>query len=288
MTAGPGWYEADRPGMLRWWDGTQWTAHEAPMPEERHPEPAAADAVGPRPGWYRVRPDVVRWWDGRVWTASRIRNDRVGIDGAATESPAFAWAMGGVFVALAALQTTFAVTAGVQPFTAVSSVVLAALFLAMAAQTTLVRREPAPRGEPIDPDAVRPLPGTVEASGAGWYPVSRTASRWWTGSRWTGYLLTRWGVRPTFHAERALATQRIVVLLLAIVAVGAVVAGIVMLGFAARGSDPGSVVGGWVLIAGGVAFGVLVAALVVAFRSQTRVLLIPSEPPSAPMGSTRG
>jgi membrane protease YdiL (CAAX protease family) len=54
----PGWYlDPVGPGMLRWWDGGQWTGHAAPLPR-------------PAPAWY---PDpggmtALRWFDGMQWT----------------------------------------------------------------------------------------------------------------------------------------------------------------------------------------------------------------------------
>ncbi|MCD9154634.1 DUF2510 domain-containing protein [Aeromicrobium duanguangcaii] len=49
----PGWYD-DGHGQLRWWDGSQWTQHTAPLaqqapPQQQAPQPAAQPAQAPRP-----------------------------------------------------------------------------------------------------------------------------------------------------------------------------------------------------------------------------------------------
>ncbi len=98
MNAAPGWYEAETPGRVRWWDGTQWTAHEAPAGPFATPQPAALPPAGPQPGWYPTKPGELRWWDGRIWTGSRVREGRAGIDWATLEQPVFGWVAGGMFL----------------------------------------------------------------------------------------------------------------------------------------------------------------------------------------------
>lgn len=68
--------DAKVPGRLRWWDGTQWTAHVV------EPIPAAVVTVAssasdaatsrlPAQGWFPdpESRDRLRWWDGAEWTA---------------------------------------------------------------------------------------------------------------------------------------------------------------------------------------------------------------------------
>ena len=45
----PGWYEdpVQKGTLLRWWDGTQWTVHTAPMVQA--PAPAPAQLALPAP-----------------------------------------------------------------------------------------------------------------------------------------------------------------------------------------------------------------------------------------------
>lgn len=282
MNAAPGWYDAGTPGRVRWWDGTQWTAHEAPVavavplagPPQSVVEPPHP---GPPPGWYPTTADELRWWDGTVWTGSRVRDGKAGIDWATLEQPVFGWIAGGLslfagFCFLLSGVLTRNLTALPLLFVALS-----ALWLAMAAQSTRVRRLPKPVGDPVAPEQVRPLPGEVEGPGAGWYPISRTAHRWWTGRRWGAYLSSRFGVRPTLHAEQSMRTLRVVVMVVGAVTAIAVVVGIVLIVIAV---GPVQVAIGVLVTVCAVLFGVAVAVIWLVSRAQTRLLLLPTDPPA--------
>lgn len=302
--ARPGWYDAGMPGRVRWWDGAQWTAHEAPVPAsgaqpaappstaaqpaDAHPVAAqvatAQTAAAPQeqavaqPGWYPTRAGELRWWDGRVWTGSRVRDGRPGIDWATIEQPTLPWVAGTIFLALAAMQTVSGIAFGGVSIMPVLWLVLSGLWFAMAIQTTLVRRIPAPTGTPEAPAVVRPLPGEADGPGAGWYAISRQAGRWWTGTRWADYVTSRFGVRPTFHAAQALLTLRIVAFAIAALAVFVLVAGIVVL--AVAGGETVRTAIGWVLVIGAVVFAGLTALVLAMARTQTRLLLLPTDPPA--------
>lgn len=50
MNAQPNWYpDPQNPYQLRWWDGTQWTAHTAPKPVPQAPAPAGYVIADKRP-----------------------------------------------------------------------------------------------------------------------------------------------------------------------------------------------------------------------------------------------
>jgi hypothetical protein len=46
-----GWYPAGSPSLLRWWDGTQWTAHTQPTQAPAQTQPTQTPAVHTRPPW---------------------------------------------------------------------------------------------------------------------------------------------------------------------------------------------------------------------------------------------
>lgn len=272
MSAAPGWYDAGTPGRLRWWDGIQWTEHESVV------QPGQATPV---PGWYQTKSGIVRWWDGRFWTGMRFRRGAPSIDWAATEQPGLAWALGVFLLFLAALQFGLGALTRSFSINGISTLLLAVLWIAMAAQTAAVRRIPSPSGEPLITDIVRPLPGEQEGPGSGWYPVARNDThRWWTGQRWAQYTNSRFGIRPSFHGER---TYRRYLVLIAVIGALGLIAAILGPVFLTLGSgvNPSTLltVLGISLLAGGILFLILGAFMLAMRKFQRALLLLPTEPP---------
>lgn len=279
MSATPGWYDAGTPGRVRWWDGTQWTAHETDSSTTAPMMPAHTPA-GPPPGWYTVTPESARWWDGKKWTGLRTKNGTPGTDWANAEQASVAWALGAVFLSLGSVQFLLGRISTGLPFAGIPMFLLAALWIAIAIQTTVVQRIPAPTTAPLTLDVFRPLPGEQEGPGAGWYPLAPAASRWWTGTRWSQYTNSKVGIRPTFHGPRAMTTLRWTTLGILALAALAVIAGVVIIILGTR--DPTDYVLpviGWGSVAGGVLFAALGAAVYAITRYQMRLVLLPSEPP---------
>lgn len=96
--------------------------------------------------------------------------------------------------------------------------------------------------------------------------------------RWADYATSRFGVRPTFHASQALTTLRILAWALAVLTTLVLIGGVVML-VVADGDTLQRVVG-WMVVGGAVLFAALSAAVLVAARAQTRLLLLPGDPPA--------
>lgn len=283
MSAAPGWYNAGTPGRVRWWDGAQWTTHEADAPAAAPAQTPASTvaSTGPVPGWYVTPAGPARWWDGRKWTAMRTKSDcSHGTDWASTEQVGLAWTLGAVFVALGSVQFTLGILSPTVSFAGFPMLLLAALWFGIAIQTSAVLRIPAPTAAPLTLDVFRPLPGEQEGAGAGWYPISGSASRWWTGARWSQYTLTKFGIRPTFHAPQARAALRWVGIGVFALAAIALIIGVFFIVVGANNpSDYSSSVIGWVTAVGGVLFGGLGAVVFAMTRYQTRLLFPPSEPP---------
>ncbi|AJT42189.1 DUF2510 domain-containing protein [Psychromicrobium lacuslunae] len=272
MSAAPGWYDAGTPGRLRWWDGTQWTEHESV---------AQSGPATPVPGWYQTRNGSVRWWDGHFWTGMRFRKGVPGTDWAAIEQPSLAWGLGVFFLFLAAAQFGLGALTRSFSINGLTTFLLAVLWLAMAAQTTAVRRTPSPTGEPLVADLVRPLPGEQEAPGSGWYPVARNDThRWWTGQRWAQYTSNRFGIRPSFHGRQAYRRYLVVIAVIGAIALISAILGLVFLSLGSSAEPRGlSTVLGISLLAGGVLFLILSSVLLAMRKNQRNVLLLPPAPP---------
>lgn len=268
MSTPQGWYDAGTPGRQRWWDGAQWTAQERDTP-----------LTSPSMGWYPVPGATdVRWWDGVMWTPYRVRAGKPRPDALAVEPPVVGLTLGIVFLVLALLQLTAALISRNPGNFAVPVFLMAVavIWIAGAAHSFTVRKRPVPQSAPVVDASVGPLPGEVDGPDAGWYPMTRQASRWWTGSRWTWYLGTRFGVRPGHAGPRGYLASMIVGWCVAAIAViGAVVAvvGIVM--------EQSTVT--VFLIAFGVVFALLMGGLsafiLLLTRSRRNAMLLPTTPP---------
>lgn len=308
MNAQPGWYDAGVPGRERWWDGTQWSAHERPTPTAfpaappapatpqtfAAPQPAPVQVAtaygaptGPAPGWYAMPgADEVRWWEGRWWTMFRIRAGRPGNDAFGAEQPSIALGLGVVFLVLGGAQFALSVRTG-SFGPGFPLLVLGVLWILAGAQGSALRRKPAPTTAPLHPDVAAPFVGQQDGVGAGWYRVHRRASRWWTGTRWAPYVFfDRWnGIRPTLHGPRTVRTTRIVAWVLAGLGVIGLVGGILLLVAGAASSLPSTMTGFTVMGVAVLFFGLVLLAcgisLLFMSRIQARILLIPDAPASA-------
>jgi hypothetical protein len=287
MSAQPGWYDAGVPGRQRWWDGTQWTAHEraidvapvsyAPVASSTVPVPAAA--VGHPMGWYPVpgKSDV-RWWDGAGWTPYRVRDGKPRPDAFAVEPGNIGLVFGIVFLVLGLTQFTLGL-ASRQGFAFITPVLFFAvgvIWLIGGIHTRLVQSAPAPQGPPFFDPSTRPLPGEVEADGAGWYAVAGRVTRW-TGARWTWYIGQRFGVRPGHLGPRGYLVSMITGAILAGLGALAILAGIIMAAFA--GGEPVGSVIGVVLIVVGVILALMGGLVMLLIHSRRFSMILPKAPP---------
>ncbi len=187
---------------------------------------------------------------------------------------------------LALVQIVVGILSPALALAGIPTLVIAAVWLVIAVQTTAVRRIPKPVTAPIVIDAVRPLPGESEGAGAGWYRVSAGATRWWTGTRWSQYMGSVYGIRPTFHAATAMRTLKGVAVGVIALAVLAVVIGValvvtdaIVLGGVGDAAFSVTVIG-WAVAAGGLLIGLVGAGVVAVTRFQMRTLLMPASPPA--------
>jgi len=164
MAAPAGWYDAGVPGRERWWDGTQWTAHER--------DAARADA-----GASPVADS------GHV--ASPGRGDSAAGEGFAAPGPA---------VAPGAAQVDPAPGQVVAPGQIVAPGQVAPVpgqaFTAPGSAATAPGQAAAVPGHVVAAPGAHPAAGGYPAQGAplGWYPVPGTADvRWWDGTQWAPY-----------------------------------------------------------------------------------------------------
>lgn len=234
----------------------------------------------PPMGWYPTRDSELRWWDGRKWTGMRVRNGRPGIDQFTTEQPGLALGFGCFFTAIALFQILILILIPASPagvLSASTTFLLAALWFALAAHGAALKRLPVPAVAPVAPDVIRPLPWEQEGPGAGWHPVSRQLSRWWTGARWTQYTASRFGVRPTFHGEHSLRIYRILTWVLIAIGAAGLVVGILIVALLDRIVGSGFI--GAIVLFAGVVLALVGVLLLTMTGVQRRALLPPASPP---------
>jgi len=227
--------------------------------------------------WY-AQGNGLRWWDGTRWTGMRVRDGRPGVDWITAENPAPLFVSSTLFFVAGAMYFFLTAFTPSYALIGVLFVGLAVFWFLGALHTRRIAALPAPAAAPVVVDAVRPLPGEEEGPGAGWYSVSPTVGRWWTGARWSPYTWTRFGIRPTFHGARSLRALRWVEGVFIGLGALAVIVGIVVVSAAA--DAVATPIGVIVIVAGAVAL--LVGALLLALSPMSkRTLVAPAGPPAA-------
>jgi len=225
--------------------------------------------------WYD-QGEGLRWWDGSRWTGMRVKDGRPGVDWITAEKPAMVFVSSGVFFFAGAVHLALAVMFPLYLVSGSLFIAVAVFWLVGGLHVRRLARTPAPTTPPVVEDILRPLPGEQEGPGAGWFPVSSTVGRWWSGTRWSSYTWTRFGIRPTFHGERSFRT--LLGVAWGFVGLGAlvVVAGIVVVAVAIEAMATG--IGVILIVIGAVLLllGVLLLALSPISR---RTLVVPSTPP---------
>ncbi|MDF2990073.1 MAG: hypothetical protein K0S37_587 [Microbacterium sp.] len=226
--------------------------------------------------WY-AQGDGLRWWDGARWTGMRVADGKPGVDWITADNAVPLFVSSALFFVAGAVHLCLAAFSPTSLLSGALFVALALFWLFGAMHVRRIAKLPAPSGEPVVIDAVRPLPGEQEGPGAGWFPVSSTVGRWWTGTRWSQYTWTRFGIRPTFHGARSF--RILLWMASAFIAVGviALVTGIVVVKAATDPTATG--IGVVVIVAGSVllVIGLLFLAL---SPISKRPLVIPSSPPA--------
>ena len=86
--------DPEQQGMLRYWNGEQWTEHRMPMQQQQPPQPAQPQSP-PRPGWYPDprRPGWSRFWNGTYWVNGEYKQTEF-----APAPPSARWSLTKVFL----------------------------------------------------------------------------------------------------------------------------------------------------------------------------------------------
>lgn len=283
VSAQPGWYDAGVPGQERWWDGTQWTAHERAVPgvtpvgmQPVQPQYGAPVALAAPMGWFPVVGTAdVRWWDGTTWTPYRIRDRRVRADAFNFEPGKQGVLLGSLFIGLGIVQflNYSRLDSNVFSITPSFFVIAGVVWLIGGFQVNQLKKLPAPSTVPIFDALTRPLPGEAEGAAAGWYPVSGKITRWWTGTQWSPYIAQKLGVRPTHFGPRSYRNAMI----LGAIFVGLGVLGAV-LGFTLMGAL--GTFGGLVIAIPALVFALVGGLVLLTVYLRRYTLLIPPHPPT--------
>ncbi|MBK0417739.1 DUF2510 domain-containing protein [Leucobacter sp. CSA1] len=236
---------------------------------------AAAAAQGIPMGWYDVPGGGgIRWRDDRHWTPYRIVDGKPGANWYATEPPLIGYVFGGFFLMIALAQFALAGLSRQFPVNGILMLLLAVFWMSAGIAGSVVRSRPAPLTTALAPECALPLPGQTEGPGAGWYAVSGSLSRWWSGTRWAHYVAQAGRVRPTFNGERTYRVMLIMAAAMTGLGVVALVVGAILL----AAVEPPPWPGVFLLIAG-IVLGVVGAILFPVIRLRRPAFLLPEHPP---------
>lgn len=248
-----------------------------------------ASAAGP--GWYQPAEGPIRWWDGKRWSGSSLDDAGVPVLDVwvGHVTPLRCWLLAGYYLLFTALFGSFGVfalqTLGAPYllFPAVAFLGPAVYWVMLAVRAGAIAKIPAPLSQPLLPPQVRPLPTDVEGPAAGWYPApSRLQLRWWTGLRWSEYVVAQRRYLPTYGVSVIVRRNDRFMFWMVMVGLAALALGLVLLVLALV---TGSAVLGWV--AGGVLVMGAVTALVAGIARplvnlQARRMGIPHHLPAGP------
>lgn len=227
------------------------------------------------PGWYFAPgSNDVRWWDGTSFRGILLINGRPKYENFTAPMPTQTLILGILFVFLAVMRGT---VLNENIFDVLSSILFACvgvLSIIMAINGFRVAKIAPPVTAPVWEPSVMPLPGQTEQGmmAPGWYPTpSARTPRWWSGARWSEYLLVQGKPLPVYDQTKRM-------MILRWIAAGVFVIGaIVFLAMGLTGEDYNRPI--WFTMTG--VFLAVAVGIWFYFRHLAKIYTIPTTPPLA-------
>lgn len=164
------------------------------------------------PGWYGVAgTSDVRWWDGAKFRTILLRDGAVVYEKTRSQTPTMSYLLGGILVLLGLTRLAALSRDNVDVAFAVFLFIVGILSVISAALGRTVEKLPAPSLAPYADPRTMPWPGHTEPGpiAPGWYAApSAKLPRWWTGARWSEYLLVRQLPLPVAGQRRRMVASK--------------------------------------------------------------------------------